>query len=91
MTEKAKDSNQTITIVNKTGNAVGIASFIFGLISIFILSPLFVPLAFICGIIGIVKKQLVWSILGLVCALVGFFTSPILMGIFGLASMGALL
>jgi hypothetical protein len=80
----------TIIVQNNTSNALGIASFIFGLISIFILAPLFVPLAVLLGIFAVIKKQLVWGILGLFCALIGFITSPILLGLLGLATMGSI-
>lgn len=79
----------TVILQNNTSNALGIAAFIFGVISIFVLSPIFVPLAVILGTIAIIKKQLVWGIVGLVCAALGFLTSPILLGLFGLASFGA--
>ncbi|RLA75305.1 MAG: hypothetical protein DRG11_02020 [Epsilonproteobacteria bacterium] len=86
MQENQKDSNKTIIIHQGASNAIGIVSFIFGLISVFILSPLFVPLALIFGTIGIIKKQMLWSILGIVLAIIGFVTSPILMGM--LAAIG---
>lgn len=89
MNQEANPNQQTIIVKNETGNALGIASFVFGVLSIFLLAPVFVPLAVLLGIIGVIKKQLVWSILGLVCALIGFITSPILLGIFGLVSIGA--
>jgi hypothetical protein len=85
--------NQTTTVIVKhdTSNALGIASFIFGLISIFILAPIFVPLAVIMGIIAVIKKQLTWGITGLVCAFIGFITSPILLGMFAFLNLGALM
>jgi len=81
---------QTIIIRNETANAIGIAAFILGLLSIFIFSPIFVPIASILGVIAVVKKQLLWGILGLVCAIIGFVTSPILMGLTGIISIGSL-
>lgn len=86
---EGQGSTQTIIIQNEKiqGNALGIASFIFGLISIFILAPLFVPLGLILGIIAVIKKQLIWGALGLVCSVIGFMTSPILLGILGLSSI----
>ncbi|MGH9957268.1 MAG: hypothetical protein ACREBC_09080 [Pyrinomonadaceae bacterium] len=85
-----KESGRTSTIILKhdATNALGIASFIFGLISIFPLglAPIFVPLALIFGTTAVVKKQLAWGISGLICALIGFITSPILLGFFGLAA-----
>ena len=69
-------------------NALGIASFVFGLISIFFLAPVFVPLSLLLVIIAIIKKQLAWGIIWIVCGIIGFVTSPILLGIFRLATIG---
>lgn len=88
--ENEKTEHVTKIIVqNNMSNALGIASFIFGLISIFFLAPVFVPLALLLGIIAIIKKQLAWGIIGIICGIIGFVTSPILLGIFGLATIGA--
>lgn len=89
----AQDNEKTehvtkIIVQNNMSNALGIASFIFGLISIFFLAPVFVPLALLLGIIAILKKQLAWGIIGIICSIIGFATSPILLGIFGLVSLG---
>lgn len=70
-------------------NAIGIASFIFGTISIIVMAPIFVPLAVIFGIIAIFKKQTTWGVLGLICAFLGFATSPILLGLLALTSIDA--
>lgn len=85
-----KENQQTVVVVQNQSNALGIASFIFGLISIFIFSPIFVPLALIFGVIGMLKKQIVWGIVGIIFAIIGFATSPMLLGMFGLASLGAM-
>jgi hypothetical protein len=90
MTDAAKAATTTVIVQNNTSNAIGIASFVFGIISIFIFAPLFVPLAVILGIVAIVKKQLVWGILGIFCAIIGFATSPILLGLLGLVSIGSM-
>ena len=70
-------------------NDVGIASVIFGVVSLFFLAPLFVPLALLCGIFAIVKKQRVWGVGGIVCGIIGFVTSPALLGMLLLAITGA--
>lgn len=64
---------------------MGIASFILGLLSIFVMAPLFVPLAIIFGIFGL-KDSTGLSIAGIICAFIGFFTSPVLLGLVGLAT-----
>lgn len=90
MTQENEKTEHVMKIVvqNNMSNTLGIASFIFGLISIFFLAPVFVPLALLFGIIAIIKKQLAWGIIGIICSIIGFVTSPILLGIFGLVSLG---
>ncbi len=85
----SNQNQEKIIVIQNKSNALGIASFVFGLISIFIFSVIFVPLSLIFGILGIIKKQLVWSIVGIIFALIGFATSPMLLGIFGLATVAA--
>ncbi len=70
-------------------NDMGIASVIFGVVSLFFLAPLFVPLALLCGILAIVKKQRLWGVGGIICAIIGFVSSPILFGMLWLAITGA--
>jgi len=86
--------NQTINVVvnggSSSSSAIGITSFVMGIISVFFLSIVFVPLALIFGVIGITKGQTLWSLLGIVFGIIGFFTSPILLGLLGLASLGAM-
>lgn len=82
-------STMNVIVQNNTSNALGIASFVLGLISIFFLAPIFSPISIILGIIAIVKKQLVWGIIGVICAIIGALTSPILLGLLGLTSIGA--
>jgi len=66
----------------------GLASFILGIISIFYMAPVFVPLAIITGIVALFKRQFLWGVLGLICAFIGFMTSPILLAALGLAALG---
>ena len=65
----------------------GLVSFTLGIISIFYMSPVFVPLAILLGIVALCKKQFVWGILGIICAFVGFITSPILLAALGLTAL----
>jgi hypothetical protein len=84
-----RNGAKTFIIKNDTSNAFGIASFIFGLISIFVLAPLFVPLSILFGVLAVLRKQLAWGVIGLICAFIGFLTSPILLGIVGVASVAS--
>lgn len=63
-------------------------SLVFGVVSIFFLSPIFVPLAVIFGVAALFKKQILLGVLGLFCAFIGFYTSPILLSLFGFSSNG---
>ncbi|MCI0560714.1 MAG: hypothetical protein MN733_19695 [Nitrososphaera sp.] len=74
-----------VTARSTNVNALGIASFVFGIISIFSFAIVCVPLAVILGLLGLRHEQKVWAILGLVCAVIGFITSPILMGLVALS------
>ena len=69
-------------------NALGITTLILGFLSMFIISPVLVPVAIILGIIGVFKNQLLFSITGLIFAFVGLVTSPILLvGLIGVLSI----
>ncbi|WP_373033589.1 hypothetical protein [Sulfurovum sp.] len=88
LTDRAIENGKTVVIINnQEGSLIGIASFTFGLLSIFFFSVVFVPLSFLMGIIGIFKGQFMWSILGFILAIIGFITSPMLLGIFGLLTL----
>jgi len=85
----SNENQETVVIVQNKSNALGIVSLIFGLLSIFILSIVFVPLALLFGTLGIIKQQYIWSIVGIIFAIIGFFTSPMLLGMLGLAGVAA--
>jgi hypothetical protein len=86
---QAPASTMNVIVQNNATNALGIASFVLGLLSIFFLAPIFVPIALVLGIIAIIKKQLVWGIIGVICAIIGALTSPILLGMLGITSFFA--
>lgn len=65
-------------------NGFGIAAFVFGVISIFSLAIVTVPLALVLGLIGLGHRDKLWAILGLACGVIGFLTSPVLLGLVGL-------
>ena len=71
-------------VANKTE---GLVSFIMGVVSIFYMAPVFVPLAIITGIVALFKKQFLWGMLGLICAFIGFITSLILLAALGLTAI----
>ena len=71
--------------------ALGIVSFILGLIGIFFISFILSPLALIFAIASLVKdSSIMWAILGIIFAMIGAMTSPILMGLIGLASWSSM-
>jgi len=72
---------------NNSRKPEGLVSFFLGVISIFYLSPVFVPLAIVVGIVALFKKQFLWGLLGIFCAFIGFLTSPILLAALGLTAI----
>tara|TARA_B100000902_G_C26933372_1_gene727461 strand:+ start:400 stop:672 length:273 start_codon:yes stop_codon:yes gene_type:complete len=68
-------------IIKQSAPIYGTLSIIFGFIEIFILSPLFSPLAFILGLLACLQKEYAAGILGIVFSIVGILTSPILMAL----------
>ena len=53
---------------------MGVICFIFGLLSIFTLAPLFVPLALVAALFG--EGQGGWKVFGVILAIIGAVTSP---------------
>lgn len=81
---------ETTTIVVKdrrAGSGAGIAAIVFGILGIFFIGILFVPLSLIFSIIALFKRQIGLGILGLICCIVAALSSPSLWAIFGLAAL----
>ena len=74
-------------IIKQTSPVYGTLSIIFGFIGIFILSPLFSPLAFILGMLACLQKEYTAGILGIIFAIIGILTSPILMALLSMPSI----
>ena len=82
------------TIVVKHVHGIGVAGFasiLFGILSIFVFAPIFVPLAIIFSFVALVTRQASWGLTGFICALVGFVSSPILMGMLGIMTLASVL
>ena len=74
------EENTKIIIVQGPTPTLGIVSFIFGLISIFVFSIILVPLALIFAILSFIKDdQSIWAVVGIICAVIGTVTSPLLL------------
>jgi hypothetical protein len=71
---------QQVIIVNQASSAIGICALIFGIISIFFLAIVFVPLSLILSAIALIKKQYVWGICAIIVALFSAFLSPTIWG-----------
>ena len=83
-----KESQQVNVIVNQGGAAAaGICALVFGIIGIFFLAVVFVPLSLICAIIAIIKKQYILGVCSIVVDIIAFMLSPTLLAIFGLMSL----
>ena len=61
----------------------------FGLLGIFTIGPVFVPLALIFGLIAIFAGQILWGLAAVILALVGVLSSPTLMLVLGIGAFFA--
>jgi len=68
---------------------LGLFAIGFGLLSIFTIAPVFVPLALIFGLVAIFMGQIALGLTALVLSLVGVMTSPTLMLILGVGAFAA--
>ena len=74
-------------IIKQTSPVYGTLSIIFGFIGIFILSPLFSPIALILGLLACLQKEYTAGILGILFGVIGILTSPILMALINLPTI----
>ncbi|HEY9080627.1 hypothetical protein [Magnetovibrio sp.] len=61
----------------------------FGLLSIFTIGPVFVPLALIFGLVAIFAGQILLGLTAVVLSLIGVLTSPTLMVVLGIGAFAA--
>lgn len=81
---------QGVIIIKEKSKTCGILGLVFGLLSVFIMAILFVPLGIIFSVLGILKRDtinLILGVSGLILSLIGVMTSPLLMGLIGLGFM----
>ncbi len=63
---------------------LGIIAVIFGVISIFMWSIFFVPLALVLGVIALFIGQIGWGIAAIILSVIGVLTSPMIIMMLGL-------
>ena len=56
-----------------------------GLLGIFSIGYVFVPLAFIASIVALFSGQIIWGVFGLLLSFAGLLTSPFLLAFLGMA------
>jgi len=71
-------------IVKQSSSIYGSLSIIFGFIGVFILSPLFSPLALILGLLACLQKEYAAGLIGILFGVIGILTSPILLALFSM-------
>ena len=64
---------------------MGAAAIAFGILGIFSIGYVFVPLGFICSIISLFLGQISWAFIGFLLAVAGLLTSPVLLAFLGIA------
>ena len=62
-----------------------------GLLGIFSIGYIFVPLAFIASIVALFSGQIIWGVFGLMLSFAGLITSPFLLAFLGLAWLASIL
>lgn len=83
------DSSETSSAYARTDDGLpllGLFAIGFGLLGIFTIAPVFVPLALIFGLVAIFMGQIALGLTALVLSLVGVATSPTLMLILGIGA-----
>ena len=79
-------SDEKIIIKHSTP-VYGTLGIIFGFVGIFILSPLFSPIALILGSLACLQKEYTAGILSIIFAILGIITSPILMALLNMPNI----
>ena len=74
-------------IIRESVPQYGTLSIIFGFVGVFILSPIFSPLAFIFAILSISKQEYLAGVIGLIFSIIGVLTSPILMALINMPTI----
>ena len=74
-------------IVKQSSSIYGSLSIIFGFIGVFILSPLFSPLALILGLLACLQKEYAAGLIGISFGVIGILTSPILLALLSMPSI----
>tara|TARA_B100001093_G_scaffold19559_1_gene17621 strand:- start:329 stop:601 length:273 start_codon:yes stop_codon:yes gene_type:complete len=74
-------------IIKQSSSIYGSLSIIFGFIGIFILSPLFSPLALILGLLACLQKEYAAGLIGISFGVIGILTSPILLALLSMPSI----
>ena len=89
--EKASMKQAQIIYKKNPSNVIGILSVVFGILSLFTIALLFVPLGVLFGVLSILKRTfptMALGVVGLLLSTLGFLTSPLLMGLLGISMMG---
>nr|AAY90030.1 unknown [uncultured bacterium BAC13K9BAC] len=74
-------------IVKQSSSIYGSLSIIFGFIGVFILSPLFSPLALILGLLACLQNEYAAGLIGILFGVIGILTSPILLALLSLPTI----
>ena len=74
-------------IVKQSSSIYGSLSIIFGFIDVFILSPLFSPLALILGLLACLQKEYAAGLIGILFGVIGILTSPILLALLSMPTI----
>lgn len=82
--DSGSGQGQDKTAPPPTNPVIGWFAVGFGLLGIFTISYIFVPLSLICSVVALFMRQISWAFIGLLLSVVGFLTSPVLLTLLGI-------
>ncbi|NQV84330.1 MAG: hypothetical protein HQ494_10975 [Rhodospirillales bacterium] len=84
--EKPNSGSEDQGVIRTPGGIpiMGAAAVAFGLLGIFSIGYIFVPLAFICSLMALFFGQMSWAFIGLLLTVAGLLTSPVLLAAIGI-------
>lgn len=75
-----------VVFINLKSEAIGICAFIFGILSMFKFTILFMPISLVMAAIAWGKSQRIWAICAIISCVIALLTSPKILFMLGMRS-----
>lgn len=73
-----------VVLINLKSEAIGICAFIFGILSMYKLTILLMPISLVLAAMAWTKNQRVWAICAIIACVIAFLTSPKILFMLGM-------